>query len=325
MTHRFAVVIAAHREYPTLEHCVRGFQALVLEPADLIFVDNGSGGTLGNWIATIAPKATLISLHDNRLFCGGYNAGIKFALGRNYDYVLIVNADTEVVNPTFVASLIDTMDRHPQAAFVGPLVYYRSTRVVQTTCQVFPNLMQRLLVWLPFRLFPRLVSRQSLNEHEVDFLNGVCVLCRASALREFGLMDESFGAYVEDADWAWRARSTGWLSLFTPVPSIIHHEEPNGYEHYSFKNYLLRVNTVRWFLKAKKSRQASFYAMASRSFALLRTLRSQDPRERESYRVYALNLKYAYQRLLSKQKSVDEGSNSSSTTQLPMAPSRNSE
>jgi GT2 family glycosyltransferase len=217
------------------------------------------------------------------------------------------------------------MDRHPQAAFVGPLVYYRSTRVVQTTCQVFPNLMQRLLVWLPFRLFPRLVSRQSLNEHEVDFLNGVCVLCRASALREFGLMDESFGAYVEDADWAWRARSTGWLSLFTPVPSIIHHEEPNGYEHYSFKNYLLRVNTVRWFLKAKKSRQASFYAMASRSFALLRTLRSQDPRERESYRVYALNLKYAYQRLLSKQKSVDEGSNSSSTTQLPMAPSRNSE
>jgi GT2 family glycosyltransferase len=317
MTKRFAVVIAAHREYPTLEHCVRGFQALVLEPADLIFVDNGSGGTLGNRIADIAPKATLISLHDNRLFCGGYNAGIKFALGRNYDYVLIVNADTEVVNPTFVGSLIETMDRHPHAAFVGPLVYYRSTKVVQTTCQVFPSPMRSLLVWLPFRLFPRLVSRQAVNEHEVDFLNGVCVLCRASALREFGLMDESFGAYVEDADWAWRARSTGWLSLFTPVQSIIHHEEPNGYEHYSFKNYLLRVNTVRWLLKAGRRKAAEYYATASLFLARIRIQSAQNPQEREAYRQYSKELNSAYKRLLSKESRNSKASATTSEAQLP--------
>ncbi len=38
------------------------------------------------------------------------------------------------------------------------------------------------------------------NEKKVEFLNGVCVLCRMSAIREIGLLDEMMGGYVEDTD-----------------------------------------------------------------------------------------------------------------------------
>ena len=48
------------------------------------------------------------------------------------------------------------------------------------------------------------------QEKEVESLNGVCVLCRVEALREIGLLDEDMGGYVEDTDWAWRARDRGW-------------------------------------------------------------------------------------------------------------------
>ncbi len=297
--HPFAVVIVAHREYATLEVCLRGFYAAVSNPVDLIFVDNGSNGALSNCVERSAPGATVITLLENRYFCGGYNAGIQWAIDRNYDYVLIVNADTEIVNPGFIGALIETMEQHKRAAFIGPLVYYRHTGTVQTTCLHFPSILYSLVVWLPFRIVPRLILRQPNTQCDVEFLNGVCVLCRIDALRNIGLMDETFQAYVEDADWAWRARTNGWSSLFVPVPSIIHHEEPYGYEHYSHKTFLLRRNTVHWFLKAGKTWSARVYVALSLLLAHLRLVRARNLKERNAYRQHAEDLTTAYRELLS--------------------------
>jgi GT2 family glycosyltransferase len=144
---------------------------------------------------------------------------------------------------------------------------------------------------------PSAVTRQPSGEHNVDFLNGVCVLCRVAALREIGLMDERFGAYVEDTDWAWRARHRGWVSLFTPVPSLVHHEEATGYEPYSFKNFLLRRNTVYWLLKAGRRRSARAYAAAALVLARLRAAMAA-PDEQGAYRDYARRLRTAYRHLL---------------------------
>lgn len=292
------MVVVAHRSYAVLELCLQGFRALVDHPADLMFVDNGSGGTLTDWVRQQFPDVTVLTLDENRLFCGGYNAGIREAMERGYAYVLIANADTEVINPGFIARLVEAMERHPRAAFVGPLVYYRDRGTVQTTCLRFPSLLRSALVWVPYRLFPRTVSRQPAGEQEVEFLNGVCVLCRVEALREIGLMDETFGAYVEDTDWSWRARQLGWRSLFTPVPSLIHHEEPHGYEHHSFKSFLLKRNTVHWLLKAGRRRSAQAYATAAIALARLRAWTALNREERQAHRDFAGKLQSVYRRLL---------------------------
>jgi GT2 family glycosyltransferase len=129
-----AVVIVAHREYATLGECLRGFSLIVNDPTDLIFVDNGSGGSLSRFALERTPGATVITLNENRYFCGGYNAGITWAMDRNYEFVLIVNADTEVINCQFIETLLDAMERSPRVAFMGPEVYYRRRDQVQTTC-----------------------------------------------------------------------------------------------------------------------------------------------------------------------------------------------
>jgi GT2 family glycosyltransferase len=294
----FAVVLAAHRIYATLGLSLQGFHAIVGNPADLIFVNNGTGRALTDWVKQQFTDVTVLELDDNRLFCGGYNAGIRHALEKDYDYVLIANADTEVVNPEFVANLVEVMERYPRAAFVGPLVYYRDKTTVQTTCLRFPRLLRSAVVWLPYRLFPGMISQQPTREQQVEFLNGVCVLCRLQALREIGLMDEIFGAYVEDTDWSWRARLLGWDSIFTPVPSLIHHEEPYGYEDYSFKSFLLKRNTVHWLLKVGKRRSARSYALAAIVLARLREWASCNRKERQARREFACKLQSVYGRLL---------------------------
>jgi GT2 family glycosyltransferase len=220
------------------------------------------------------------------------------AMDRGYDFALIVNADTEVANPEFVDALVDAASRNPRAAFLGPLVYYRTKDRVQNTCLKFPGIFRNTLVWLPWRLWPGLISKQTFTEREVEFLNGVCVLCRIDALREIGLMDEAYGGYQEDTDWSWRARQMGWTSVFTPVPGIIHHEESDGYEFFSLKSFLLKRNTVFWLLKVGRRTSATLYAYASMALAHLRSISARTDTERRKHRYFLERLRRSYKGLL---------------------------
>jgi N-acetylglucosaminyl-diphospho-decaprenol L-rhamnosyltransferase len=298
LSDRTAVVVSAHRPYPTLDSCLRGFLKVVDRQEDLIFVDNGSSASLGQSVSGMFPAITVINLRQNSLFCAGYNAGIRIALEKNYGFVLIVNADTEVLNYGFVGDLLAAAKRWPRAAFLGPLVYYRSREIIQNTRFRFPSIARNIVTWIPWRFSPDLLHHSPLREEEVDFLNGVCVLCRCAALRDFGLMDERYGGYVEDADWSWRARKNGWSSVFVPVPGIIHHEEQEGYEHFSFKSFLLKRNTVLWFLKAGRRFSAFVYALASICLAWLRIFRAGNDSARSRSRHFLRCLSRSYQRMI---------------------------
>ena len=298
LPNRTAVVVSSHRLYPTLASCLQGFSSIVDNPQDLIFVNNGSSPLLSRLISSSFPEILLINLNQNRLFCAGYNAGIQAALEKNYEFVLIVNADTEVINPDFVSELLSAAHRWPKAAFLGPLVYYRNQETVQNTQFHFPSVMRNIFTWIPWRLFHGFRRPHSLCENKIDFLNGVCVLCRCAALREFGLMDEQYGGYVEDADWSWRAKRQGWHSVFIPRPSIIHHEELAGYEYFSFKSFLLKRNTVLWYLKAGYKFSAWAYAAAAIGLAWLRALKTRSTPAGKKYQQFLCSLRKSYQSML---------------------------
>jgi GT2 family glycosyltransferase len=295
---RTAVVIATHRYDQALARCLSTILPLLRRPEDLIFVDNGSEHHVGSWVSAQFPGTTTITLDRNFLFCGGYNAGIRVAMERGYDFVLILNADTEVVNPEFLADLLTFANRWPRAAFIGPLVYWKSKNVIQKTCLQFPTILRNVLIWLPWRLARGCFERHLQDEREVEFLNGVCVLCRISALREIGLMDETFGGYVEDTDWSWRAREKGWKSIFTPVPSIVHHENSVGYEPYSIKTFLLKRNTVLWYLKIGRRTSALAYALAAIGLACVRMISAMSHDERQKHQHFVKRLWRTYFGLL---------------------------
>jgi len=117
-------------------------------------------------------------------------------------------------------------------------------------------------------------------------------------LRDFGLMDERYGGYIEDADWSWRARRSEWTSVFVPVPAIIHHEEQEGYEHSSYKSFLLKRNTVLWLLKAGRRFSAFAYAFASICLAWLRMLRAGNDSARKQSRQFLRCLSRSYQSMI---------------------------
>jgi N-acetylglucosaminyl-diphospho-decaprenol L-rhamnosyltransferase len=295
---RVGIVIAVHRMFPKLEGCLRSLASFLADSNDVILIDNGSKENIKIWAEQKFPQITALRLVTNRLFCGGYNAGIRAAIERDCDFVLLVNADAEVVNPGFVSELLRAAERWPRAAFIGPLVYFRSPQVVQRTCLEFPGIVRNVAIWLPWRILPDSFRRQPREETTVEVLNGVCVLCRVKALREFGLMDENMGGYAEDYDWSWRARESGWVSVFAPVPSVLHHESPAGYEPFSLKTFLQKRNTVYWYLKIGRRHSAWFYMRASVALARARLLAAGSSEARERHRYFLRRLTRAFSGLL---------------------------
>lgn len=295
---RVAVVIATHRKYPNLYRFINSFQSLIANPLDLIFVDNGSEEFLLKWVKENFPNITAIRLPENHLFCGGYNAGIRLAMKRGYEFILMSNADTEVVNSNFLAELLEAADRQPRAAFLGPLVFWRSEAIIQKTDLEFPRLWRNLIWWVPYRLGRNGLARIPRREAEVEFVNNVCVLCRVKALGVIGLLDENMGGYWEDADWAWRAKEKGWLSVYVPVPSVIHHENLIGYEPYSLKTFLEKRNTVYWYLKFRMRGSAQCYALASMFLAKNRLLLAKNSEERRKHSYFFRRLRRAFRGLL---------------------------
>ena len=269
---RIAVVVATHEYCYPLERCLAGFAAQTASPADVILVDNGSGGKLSAWAERHAPEVTTIVREKNGFFCGGYNAGLRHAVDAGYDFVLIVNADTEPCNPRLLEDLVAVARRHPRAAFIGPMVFLRDQGTVQNTVLTFPSFWRNATSFVRYKLLGGEPTRSDEREREVEFLNGVCVLCRVDALREIGLLDETFGGYVEDADWSWRARARGWSSVYTPVRSIVHHQPETGYEHYAMKCFMLRRNTIYWHRKRGAGVEAALYGWNAWTLAWARYL-----------------------------------------------------
>jgi GT2 family glycosyltransferase len=68
-------------------------------------------------------------------------------------------------------------------------------------------------------------------------------------LDAIGDFDESFFAYLEDADLAWRARMCGWRSVYAPR-AIVRHHHSSTLGHRSPQKYMLvGRNRVRMLAK----------------------------------------------------------------------------
>jgi hypothetical protein len=57
---------------------------------------------------------------------------------------------------------------------------------------------------------------------EVDSVVGAFMMVRGKAIRQVGLMDESFFMYGEDLDWCYRIKAAGWKVYYNPEVTVLH-------------------------------------------------------------------------------------------------------
>jgi GT2 family glycosyltransferase len=191
--------------------------ARVGRPAlEVIVVDNGSTDHSAAMVRERYPWAELIENGENLLFAEGNNIGIRRALERGAEAILLLNNDTEV-DPEFARRLLGALD-DPRTGIAGPRIfYYDDPRRIWYGGGGFD------ILGVPrHRDIRRTEERARAVPGETEWVTGCALLARREVFEQVGLLDPSYRIYCEDVDLCLRAARAGWRIRFEPSARVWH-------------------------------------------------------------------------------------------------------
>ncbi|HEY3962050.1 MAG TPA: glycosyltransferase family 2 protein [Gaiellaceae bacterium] len=177
---------------------------------ETICVDNGSEDGSDRVVAERFPDVELIRNGANLGFAGGCNVGIRRALERGADWVLLLNSDA-VARRGLSGALAQAATERPDAGLIACLVLFEDGARVQSAGGRFNALLG---------YSGRSPSHGSLvmpvGLSDVGRVDGAAFAVSRVAIEKAGLLDEQLFAYVEDVEWSLRIRGAGFAIVLAP-------------------------------------------------------------------------------------------------------------
>jgi GT2 family glycosyltransferase len=187
-----------------------------LEGIEAICVDNGSTDGSDERVEERSPQVELIRTGANLGFAGGNNVGLRRALERGADWVLLLNNDA-TAEPGLAEALARAAAARPDAGLLACKVLAGDGLTVQYAGA-------RVLAWLGYSGRQRGHGGPDVYDEpgDVDRADGAAMAVSAAAAERAGLLDERLFAYVEDVDWSLRIRRAGFAVVFVPDARVRH-------------------------------------------------------------------------------------------------------
>lgn len=218
-TPRVAVVVLTWNGKALTLACVESLLSLEYDAADIIVVDNGStDGTAEAVRRTYGDRVTIVENPGNLGFSRGNNIGIRRALERGADLVLLLNNDT-TVDPALVRCLVGVIRSADEIGIVGPKIYYASPpdRIWFAGGEI--SLGRGVSRHIGIREKDR---GQHDAVRDVHYVTGCALMAKREVFDAIGDLDPVFAAYYEDADFCMRARRAGFRVVYVPSGKVWH-------------------------------------------------------------------------------------------------------
>jgi hypothetical protein len=204
---------------------------------EIIFVDNNSQDGSFEAAKRSFSKLTFIKNSQNLGFSAGNNVGIKYALERGADYVLLLNPDIEVAQ-NFLSELVSAMEKQKTVGIGSPVIFGENGRDVWFS--------GGKINWFRMRNKHKKKERRS-DYFGSDFISGCAMMIRAEVFKKIGLLDEDYFLYWEDTDFSFRARRAGYKLGVFHKSQITHLEKSE--ENKKNKIYWLVISGLIFFQK----------------------------------------------------------------------------
>ena len=226
--------------------CLRSLEPVWNERTKGIVVDNGSSDGTPDAVREAFPAVEVLEAGRNLGFTGGNNIGLRFALDRGADYVLLLNNDT-IVAPGFLREMLAVATVSERIGFVSPKIYFLDP----------PDLLwfagARFSTWSGYG---RVTGYREPDRGQYDDVRtidrpcGCAVLVSRRLCLEAGLMDDMLFLYVDEVEWMLRARKHGFKACFAPKAKVWHkvsasvgkEGHPDAF-YYGVRNTLYALNT----------------------------------------------------------------------------------
>lgn len=251
-----SIVILNYNGLEFLDPCLEAVRAQeVTGGLDVTVVDNHSTDGSIEHLRRYYPWVRLITCTRNLGFSVANNLAIRAVAG---EHVILLNNDTRV-RPGWLAALVDSAERDPQAgAVTSKLVFADRPGVIQNAGGVLLSDGSG-----GDRGSGEVDEGQFETGEEVFGFCGAAVLLRRDALDDVGTFDETFFAYYEDTDLSWRLRLRGWKILYDPRAVVEHGHSKTNREWSDF--FLFHVDRNRLLMILKNAPAP----LVARSFSAL--------------------------------------------------------
>ena len=249
MKKKVAIIIVNWNGLKFLNDCLSAVYMQTYQNFDVYFVDNGSTDGSVNFVKDKFPKVKICELAKNTGFAYANNLGIKNAfLDKEIGYILTLNNDTKITD-NFLENLVHTIEMNNEIGSIAPKVKFFYEENLIDSVGIVINADGGGMN----RGFKEVDNGQYDKLEEVFGACAGAALYRRAALESVSYrneyFDNSFFAYYEDLDLAWRLRLAGWKSVTCPEAIVFHVHSATAISHSPFKAYY--VNRNRFFLILK--------------------------------------------------------------------------
>jgi len=224
-----------------LDDCLGSLSVSTRPNTRLLLVDNGSTDGSADYTRERFPEVEVLALSRNLGFCGGNNAGARYALERGARWIVLLNNDTRV-EPDALARLLEAGEADPEAGVLGGTVRMFDHPDSLNSTGVDLNL------WGYGRDRDYAAPAAQVHRPAGDVLavSGCFLAVRREVLERVGFLDERFFAYYEDVDFCLRVWArTPYRVRYVPGAVIYHKVSASTALASKFRNLLQRRNQLR--------------------------------------------------------------------------------
>jgi len=224
-------------------NCLHSLGKLTYPNYDVILLDNGSEDDSVQKLQAILLglnyPVEFITNSRNLGFAEGNNVGIRHALERNADYVLLLNNDTEVASD-FIEPLVQMAQSDYRIGITGPKIYYfdSPTRIWSAGGLITES------GWTQQLGVNAVDSPEYDYLKRVDYVSGCAMLVKREVIEKIGMLDPRFFAYYEETDWCARAAKAGYSIWYVPQSIIWHKISLEAREQSPLYIYLMTRNRL---------------------------------------------------------------------------------
>ena len=209
-------------------------------------------------------KVVLIKNDKNLGYSAGNNVGIRYAIKKDAEAVLIVNPDVRIDDHDALRSMIDVMFSNDAICVVGPNIIdaagsrqnpLREPTFIEECINPFISAIKKRTGNQPVNY---LIPIRTDKPFEVEKVAGSCLLIRTSFLQKIGLLDENVFLYCEEPILAYRIMQCGGTIIYAPFIDVKHMHKTKKFDSADFA---LFVNSRFYFLS--KYKKYNFFKIVS--------------------------------------------------------------
>lgn len=164
------------------------------------------------------PKIILIQNEKNLGFGRANNMGIRKALAKKADFVLLLNPDTKVSqDKNFLKKLIKIAVSDKKIGILGPCIQHKTGK---KTLYDYGGVLNVNLARA------RHVNKEKYIKDKIserDFVSGACMLVKQEVFEKAGLFDSGYFLYLEDVDFCLQAKKAGFKTINASTSKIFHY------------------------------------------------------------------------------------------------------